>query len=70
MRVDGGDPWLWYVDRDGKPRRVKQSFTDRAEADAFRRQAAGQCAFHLQDLVRLLGVVERLRRRGSPLGKS
>src|SRR5260370_499914 len=31
MRVDGGEPWLWYVDREGNPRRVKQSFTDRAE---------------------------------------
>ena len=19
MRVDGGEPWLWYVDRDGTP---------------------------------------------------
>jgi hypothetical protein len=69
MRVDGGEPWLWYVDRDGTLRRVKRSFTDRAEPDEFRRQAAGYCAFHLQDLVRLLGVVERLKRREQPRGK-
>jgi hypothetical protein len=70
MRVDGGESWLWYVDRDGTPRRVKRSFTDRAEPDEFRRQAAGHCAFHLQDLVRLLGVVERLKRRERTHGKS
>jgi Family of unknown function (DUF5372) len=66
MRVDGGELWLWYVDREGTPRRIKQSFTDRAEPDEFRRQAAGQCSFHLQDLMRLVGVMERLKRRVAP----
>jgi hypothetical protein len=32
MRVDGGEPWLWYVDHEGKPRRVKQSFSSRTLA--------------------------------------
>ena len=34
----------------GKSRQVKESFTDRAEPDAFRREAAGRCAFGLGDL--------------------
>jgi hypothetical protein len=61
-RIDGGVGWLWYVDRDGRSRRVKESFTDRAEPDAFACQAAGHCAFSLRDLVRLVDRVERLRR--------
>jgi hypothetical protein len=59
--------WLWYVDREGKSRQVKESFTDRAEADAFRRAAAGRCAFGFGDLVRVARLVERLKRaRGQP----
>lgn len=59
--------WLWYVDREGKSRQVKESFTDRAEPDAFRREAAGRCAFGLGDLVRVARLVERLKRaRGQP----
>jgi hypothetical protein len=42
---------------------VKQSFTDRAEPDEFLRQATGRCAFHMQDLVKLADMVERLARR-------
>jgi hypothetical protein len=57
--------WLWYADRAGNARQVKQGFTDRAPPDAFRQQAAGRCAFDLQDLVRLVGVVTRLTRRDS-----
>jgi hypothetical protein len=57
--------WLWYSDREGKPRRVKQGFTDRAAPDAFRQQAAGRCAFRPADLVRLVDVVTRLMRRGA-----
>jgi hypothetical protein len=56
--------WLWYEDRHGRPRQVKESFTDRVEPDAFRRQAAGRCAFALADLVRLAGLVQRLTRGG------
>jgi hypothetical protein len=52
--------WLWYVDREGKSRQVKESFTDRAEPDAFRREAAGRCAFGLGDLVRVARLVECL----------
>lgn len=66
-RLEGGVRWLWYVDREGKSRQVKESFTDRAEPDAFRREAAGRCAFGLGDLVRVARLVERLKRaRGQP----
>jgi Family of unknown function (DUF5372) len=51
------------MDRAGNPRQVRQDFTDRAPPDEFRQQAAGRCAFHLRDLVRLVGVVTRLTRR-------
>ena len=62
--------WLWYADREGKPRQVKQSFTDRAEPDEFLRQATGRCAFHVQDLVKLADMVERLARRAvAPSGR-
>jgi hypothetical protein len=63
-RTARGVVWLWYADDAGKPRQVKQSFTDRAEADAFERQAGGRCAFHLKDLVELVAVATRLARRG------
>jgi len=56
--------WLWYVDPQGRARQVKESFTDRVEPDAFQRQAAGRCAFMFSDLVRLTGLVARLKRRG------
>lgn len=55
--------WLWYADRAGKPRQVKQGFTDHAEPDVFQRQAGGRCAFNLQDLVRLVGMVARLKKQ-------
>jgi hypothetical protein len=55
--------WLWYVDREGQTRQVKQSFTDRADPDEFVRQGDGRCAFHAQDLVTLVELVERLARR-------
>lgn len=61
-RVDGGVRWLWYADREGRSRQVRQSSTNRAEPDAFRRQAAGRCAFALRDLVRLAELVDRLTR--------
>jgi hypothetical protein len=61
-RVDQGIRWLWYADSEGKPRQVQESFTDRVELDAFRRHAAGRCAFAFADLVRLSAVVERLQR--------
>ena len=60
-----GVRWLWYVDRDGRARRVKESFTDRAELDGFVIQAAGRCAFRLTDLVRLAERVGRSRGRAS-----
>jgi hypothetical protein len=70
-RFDRGELWLWYVDGEGRLRRIKQSFTDRAAPDAFQRQAAGRCAFHMQDLVRLVDLVDRLtRRRRLRRGKS
>ena len=56
--------WLWYADGEGKPRQVKQDFTDCAAPDAFQRQAAGRCAFRLGDLVRLVGMVTRLTKGG------
>jgi hypothetical protein len=62
-RIDHGELWLWYVDGEGRLRRIKQSFTDRAAPDAFQRQAAGRCAFHLQDLVKLVDLVDRLTQR-------
>ena len=43
----------------------KRAFTDLAKPDDFRRQAAGRCVFHTRDLVALVGVAERLARRGS-----
>ena len=59
--------WLWYADREGRPRQVKECFTDRVELNAFQRQAAGRCVFAFEDLVRLAGIVERLRRgRAAP----
>ncbi len=62
LRVDQGVRWLWYTDSEGRPRQVKECFTDRAEPDAFQCHAAGQCAFAFADLVRLSAVVERLQR--------
>jgi hypothetical protein len=68
-RVDQGGRWLWYTDREGRPCQVKECFTDRAEPEAFQRQAAGRCAFAFLDLVRLSAVVERLQRsRVTPPG--
>jgi len=52
-RTDRGVVWLWYADHEGRPRKVKQDFTDHAKPDAFRQQACGRRAFRLQDLVRL-----------------
>jgi hypothetical protein len=69
-RIDRGEHWLWYVDDEGRVRRIKQSLTDRAAPDAFQQQAAGRCAFHLQDLVKLVELVERLTRRRLRAGKS
>jgi hypothetical protein len=57
------------MDSEGKTRQVRESFTDRVEADAFQRHAAGRCAFAFEDLVRLSAVVERLQRgRAKPGG--
>jgi hypothetical protein len=42
---------------------VKQSFTDRTDPDEFVRQGGGRCAFHAQDLVALVELLERLARR-------
>jgi hypothetical protein len=68
-RVDQGVRWLWYTDPEGRPRQVKESFTDRVDPDAFQRHAAGRCAFAFTDLVRLSAVVERLQRgRAKPSG--
>lgn len=64
-----GARWLWYADRDGRPRRVQESFTDRAELDAFVIQAEGRCAFRLRDLVRLVDWVERLRLSRAPASR-
>jgi len=65
-RIDrGGVEWIWYLDRQGTARQVKRAFTDLAKPDEFLRHAAGRCVFHMRDLVTLVGVVERLRRRGS-----
>jgi hypothetical protein len=61
-RVDQGVRWLWYTDPEGRPRQVKESFTDRVEPEAFKRHAAGRCAFAFADLVRLSVVAERLQR--------
>jgi hypothetical protein len=62
--------WIWYLDRQGTARQVKRSFTDLAEPDVFVGHAAGRCVFHMRDLVTLVEVVERLRRRGSAASKS
>jgi hypothetical protein len=69
-RLAGQVRWLWYTDVEGQPRQVKESFTDRAEPDAFRRQAAGRCAFALQDLLKLHAVVERRRNRPMKTGET
>jgi Family of unknown function (DUF5372) len=37
--------------------------TDRAAPDGFQEQAAGRCALHIQDLVKLVELVDRLTRR-------
>ena len=69
-RIDRGEPWLWYVNGEGRLRRIKQSLTDRAAPDSFQDQAAGRCPFHLQDLVRLVELVDRLARRRMRAGGS
>jgi hypothetical protein len=61
--MDHGELWLWYVDGAGQLRRIKQSFTDRAAPNAFQRQASGRCAFHLQDLMKLVELMDCLTRR-------
>ncbi len=62
-RIDRGEHWLWYTDGEGRLRRIKQSLTDRTAPDAFQEQAAGRCALHIQDLVKLVELVDRLTRR-------
>jgi hypothetical protein len=64
-RIDGGVEWIWYLDGQGTARQVKRAFTDIAESDDFLRRAGGRCVFHIRDLLALVGVVERLVRRGS-----
>jgi len=62
-RIDRGVEWLWYMDGQGRARQVQRALTNFAQSDAFLHEAAGRCAFHLRDLVVLVGVLERLRRR-------
>jgi hypothetical protein len=54
--------WISYLDAQGEA--LKSAFTDLAKSDDFLRHAAGRCVFHMRDLVALVGIVERLTRRG------
>jgi Family of unknown function (DUF5372) len=60
-QLSGGERWLWYAGGDGKLRRVKESFTDRAALNGFVLAAAGRCAFRLRDLVGVAEWVGRSR---------
>jgi len=62
----GEERWFWYADRAGRPRRVRESFTDRAAPNDFVVQAAGRCAFRLRDLMQLADRLDQVRRERSP----
>jgi len=64
-RIDCGGEWIWYLDGQGNARQVKRAFTNLSKPDDFLLHAGGRCAFHMRDLVALVGVVERLERRRS-----
>ena len=59
QRNSWGREWLDFHDAAGRLSAIPTDWTDRAEPDPFVVVAAGRCHLRFEDLLRLVGMVER-----------
>ena len=56
-----GEDRVYFRDDSGRLRHMPVGWTSVAPADPFQAVAAGRCAFRIEDLLRLVEMVERLK---------
>ena len=64
LRRTWGEDRVFFVDVDGVQRSLPTGWTDVGPVDVFVVLAAGRSAFRVEDLVRLVGVIDVLRNGG------
>jgi len=61
IRQAWGDNRVFFLDAEGVQHCLPVPWTDAAEPDVFVVMAAGRCAFRVDDLIALAGLIEGLR---------
>jgi len=61
LRQNWGEERAFFLDDEGALRSLPACWTDRAPLDPFVEIAAGRCAFRARDLLKLAGLLARLR---------
>lgn len=60
VRQTWGEDRVFFLDEEGTQRSLPVAWTDAVEPDVFVAVAAGRCAFRVEDLIELAGLIERV----------
>ena len=61
-----GEDRVFFLDEGGVQRSLPRAWTDAGDVDAFVLVAAGRCAFRVEDLLGLAGLLDGRRARPKP----